>query len=92
MAAVARTTKIKAMNWGGLGVSVSVAVILAPASSPVPMATTGLLLEGRHEHTLRQLGTGCREVTAIGPELQPAVWAWRHMTRYLFVPNPDRVW
>jgi hypothetical protein len=47
MAAVARTTKIKAMNWGGLGVSVSVAVILAPASSPVPMATTGLLLEGR---------------------------------------------
>jgi hypothetical protein len=43
---VARTIKIKAVDWRGPGVSVSVAVTLAPASSPVPMATIGLL-EGR---------------------------------------------
>jgi hypothetical protein len=74
-AVVDRTTKIKAVNCRGLGASVSVAVTLAPASSPVPMATTGLL--GRrgeppdgdapvamNTHYVNA-GPVCREVTAM---------------------------
>jgi hypothetical protein len=85
---VARTIKIKAVDWRGPGVSVSVAVTLAPASSPVPMATIRLL-EGRgappdgdapvamNTHYVNSAPV-CQEVTAM--TLSFGLWCGRGAT------------